>query len=79
MLVQSHDGEILLLPALPEQWKSGSIKGVKARGGFTLDIDWEQGKLSMVKIIPDKGCKTKLVYKDKSWEINATKEVVITL
>jgi len=79
MLVQSHDGEILLLPALPEQWKSGSIKGVKARGGFTLDIEWKEGKLSLVKVTPLKGQKTKLVYKEKTWEVNTNKEVVITL
>ena len=79
MLVQSHDGEILLLPALPDQWKSGSIKGVKARGGYLLDIEWREGKLNKVKIVPTKGGKTMLVYKDKTWEINATKELVITL
>ncbi|MEN9952796.1 MAG: hypothetical protein RLZZ520_1064, partial [Bacteroidota bacterium] len=79
MLVQSHDGEILLLPALPEQWKTGSIKGVKARGGYTLDIAWNEGKLISVKIAPTKGGKTKLVYKDKIWELNTSKEVVITL
>jgi alpha-L-fucosidase 2 len=79
MLVQSHDGEILLLPALPEQWSSGSIKGVKARGGYTVDIEWKEGKLSMVKIVPNKGGKTTVVYKDRTWEVNATKELVITL
>ena len=79
MLVQSHDGEIVLLPALPDQWKSGSIKGVKARGGFSLDIEWKEGKLSLVKVTPLKGQKTKLVYKDKTWEVNTNKEVVITL
>jgi alpha-L-fucosidase 2 len=79
MLVQSHDGEILLLPALPEQWKSGSIKGVKARGGYLLDIAWEEGKLNKVKIVPTKGGKTMLLYKDKTWEINTDKELEITL
>jgi alpha-L-fucosidase 2 len=79
MLVQSHDGEILLLPALPVEWRSGSIKGVKARGGYTVDVEWKEGKLSKVKIVPSKGGKTTLVYKDRTWEINATKELVITL
>ncbi|MEY3541316.1 MAG: hypothetical protein RLZZ204_128 [Bacteroidota bacterium] len=79
MLVQSHDGEILLLPALPQQWKSGSIKGVKARGGFTVDIEWKEGKLSLVKVTSLKGQKTKLVYKEKTWEVNTNKDVVITL
>ena len=79
MLVQSHDDEILLLPALPDQWKSGSIKGVKARGGYLLDIEWKEGKLNKVKIVPTKAGITKLIYKDKTWEINTDKEQVIAL
>jgi alpha-L-fucosidase 2 len=50
MLLQSQTGEIVLLPALPGSWLTGSVRGICARGGFVLDVSWADGKLSDVVI-----------------------------
>lgn len=61
MLIQSHEpGVIRILPALPAAWQSGEVKGIKARGGFTLDFNWENGEVKTVRILSNQGKKVVL-------------------
>ncbi|QIH36480.1 glycoside hydrolase family 95 protein [Sphingobacterium sp. DR205] len=55
MLIQSHNGYIHLLPALPKAWSKGQVKGLKARGNYTVDMSWENGKIIALKIKGKKG------------------------
>lgn len=59
-LMQSCNGEIILLPALPEEWSSGHIKGLRAKGGFGVNIEWNDGKLTKAEIISDFGGECRL-------------------
>lgn len=55
MLLQSHAGYIHLLPALPDNWQSGSIKGVRARGGFTIDMEWKESRITRLSVTSHSG------------------------
>ena len=55
MLMQSYDGFIYLLPALPSLWKDGAVSGIIARGGFELDLSWKQGKVTRLVVKSHKG------------------------
>ncbi|MFE5320546.1 glycoside hydrolase N-terminal domain-containing protein [Paenibacillus sp. NPDC056579] len=61
LLLQSHRGRIRLLPALPPQWKQGSVRGLKAREGFTVDMEWKEGQLTRATLYSHAGKTCRLV------------------
>jgi alpha-L-fucosidase 2 len=73
MLVQSDENEIRLLPALPDAWESGAVKGICARGGFEIEMEWSNKTLNKLVVFSKKGGKTVLINGDKKREITLEK------
>ena len=73
MLLQSHTGEIKLLPALPKAWSEGEVSGIVARGGFEISIKWKNGKLIDASILSKLGNPCVVRYKDKKISLNLKK------
>lgn len=69
MLIQSTPGTITLLPALPQAWSKGKVKGLRARGGFTIDMEWNDGKVSSCKIHSTAGGQTTVLVNGQSRRI----------
>ncbi|HEY0771651.1 MAG TPA: glycoside hydrolase family 95 protein, partial [Sphingobacteriaceae bacterium] len=76
MLMQSHANEIEILPALPSQWKEGTVGGLRARRGFEVDISWKDGVLHRVTIRSSRGNLCRLRYKEHFIEIPTTASAV---
>jgi alpha-L-fucosidase 2 len=79
MLVQSHAGEVHLLPALPKAWASGSVKGLCARGGFTVDIAWKDGRMESATVTSKLGNSLKLRLGERVAEFATTKGQTIVV
>ena len=73
MILQSGDGRIVLLPALPKQWKDGSMRGIGVRGNLTADVFWKNHELDYVVISAQSNCEVPIYYKNQCVKLKLTK------
>jgi alpha-L-fucosidase 2 len=78
-LLQSHANEISLLPALPQAWPAGSVKGLRARGGFTVDIEWKDGRLTKATITSLRGGRANVRLADRVVSLDTRRNQTIWL
>jgi len=79
MLVQSTENEIHLLPAIPDAWDSGSVKGICARGGFEVSMDWKNKSVKKLRVLSKNSGKTTLYFGSEKKEINLKKGQIFEL
>ena len=79
MLLQSHTGVVELLPALPSAWPEGSVRGLRARGGFVVDMKWSEGRLTEATVTSTLGGKLRVRCQGEEYEFDTTKGQKISI
>lgn len=69
LVLQSHNGDVRILPALPTEWKQGIAKGLRARDGITVDVTWEESELKTVTFKADRAVDINWLYGDKTFNM----------
>ena len=79
MLLQSHAGELHLLPALPPSWTEGEVSGLRGRGGFTVAMKWADGKLTSASLHADEDAQINVRYGEEVKEVKIMKGKTLPL